>query len=323
MILNKCSILRIPLFLVLLVCLLPGILSAGNNVEKRITIITSDHLKSSARATYGVKKTLSSLKLQIKIDSIIISGNESEYPSGIAKIKENRPDVLVTVGSSATRFAKENFPDLPIVFVAVKYPVLSGFVTSHEQPGGNITGASLDIPEDVQFRYFRKLIPGLKRIGVIYTSNTESLIPQATIIARQMGMKMIPVLISSPKELAVAIDSLSKTVDGIWSVADMDLFNAKSTKFLISNTLRKRIPFMGFSRNIVESGALFSLDFDYKAVGFQAGEIVGRVLNGEKPSEIKVTTSDLIWFHYNEKTARHIGVKVPEELIAVAKEVYR
>jgi putative ABC transport system substrate-binding protein len=80
---------------------------------------------------------------------------------------------------------------------------------------------------------------------------------------------------------------------------------------------------MGFSRHVVASGALFALDFDYKAVGHQAGEIVNRVIKGEKPQEISVTSADVIWFHYNEKTAKHIEVTIPEELVAVAKEVYR
>jgi putative ABC transport system substrate-binding protein len=80
---------------------------------------------------------------------------------------------------------------------------------------------------------------------------------------------------------------------------------------------------MGFSRHVVESGALFALDFDYKAIGFQAGEIVKLVLAGQKPSAIPVTLADLVWFHYNEKTAEHVKVKIPDELVAVAKEVYR
>ena len=80
---------------------------------------------------------------------------------------------------------------------------------------------------------------------------------------------------------------------------------------------------MGFSRYVVESGALFALDFDYKAVGFQAGAIVNKILAGEEPKNIRVTTADVIWFHYNEKTSERINVKIPDELAAIAKEVYR
>ena len=112
-------------------------------------------------------------------------------------------------------------------------------------------------------------------------------------------------------------------MQGIWSVADMNLFKEKTTRYILINTLRKRIPFMGFSKYVVESGALFALDFDYKAVGRQAGHIVNKILSGKSPATTKVTTADVIWFHYNEKTAERINITIPEELVAVAKEVYR
>ena len=80
---------------------------------------------------------------------------------------------------------------------------------------------------------------------------------------------------------------------------------------------------MGFSRNVVESGALFALDFDYKAVGKQAGAMVDSILRGIRPDEISVSTVDVIWFHYNEKTAKLIQIAMPDELVTVAKEVYR
>jgi ABC-type uncharacterized transport system substrate-binding protein len=80
---------------------------------------------------------------------------------------------------------------------------------------------------------------------------------------------------------------------------------------------------MGFSRHVVESGALFAIDFDYKAIGRQAGEIASRILNGGRIEDSPVTAPDIRWFHYNERTAEYLNIKVPEELIAVAKEVYR
>ena len=80
---------------------------------------------------------------------------------------------------------------------------------------------------------------------------------------------------------------------------------------------------MGFSRYVVESGALFALDFDFKAVGLQAGNIVNRILDGEKPGEITVTSVEFIYLHINEKTSKRINVAIPSELLAVAKEVYK
>jgi putative ABC transport system substrate-binding protein len=253
----------------------------------------------------------------------MISGVPDVDAKLVDSVKSLTPNLVLTVGSAATNFAKESFADLPIAFCAVKYPVLSGFVSSFSEPGGNITGASLNIPIDVQFKYFARIVPNLKRIGVLYSQNTAPLIPQAEVVANSMGMELVAIKISQSKELPAALDSLAQQCDGLWSLADPNLFDSKTTKYIIMNTLRRRIPFMGFSRNVVESGALFSIDFDYKAIGFQVGRTVNRIVAGENPGQISVTTSDANWFHYNEKTAKHIGIKIPEELVAVAREVYR
>jgi putative ABC transport system substrate-binding protein len=288
-----------------------------------IAFFSSDSLTSTERCMRGAKKVLKRDNENINFHDFLIHQNVDQNLRTVDSVRAVRPDLIITIGSSATRFAKDNFDDIPIVFAAVKYPALSGFVPTLYQPGGNVTGASLNIPVDVQFKYFKRVIPGLKKIGVLYTDNTASLIPPASIVARQMGLELEAVKISDKTELPRALDKLARDVQGIWSVADPNLFDPQSTRYILLNAMRKGIPVMGFSRYVVESGALFALDFDYKAVGFQAGSVANRVLAGEKPGNIDVTSVDVIWFHYNEKTARHMSVEIPEELVAIAKEVYR
>jgi putative ABC transport system substrate-binding protein len=289
----------------------------------RIGLVISDSLESTTRTLHGARKVIEREYPQASLWPFLLSGVDSVDARVIDSVTVIKPTLMLTVGSSATRFAITHFPDIPIVFAAVMYPVLSGFVSSAEHPGGYVTGASLNIPDDIQFKYFKRIVPGLKNVGVLYTDNTAALIPQAKIVAARMNMNLIPLRVNENKELPAALDSLTAVADGIWSVADPNLFNSKSTKYIIAATLRRQIPFMGFSRNVVESGALFSLDFDYKAVGFQAGGIACRVIKGEKPGDIAVTTTDSHWFHFNAKTADYINVKVPDELVAIAKEVYR
>jgi len=291
--------------------------------DMRIAIVTSDSLKSTNRSLTGARKTISGEHPEAEFFEVMISGDSAADSKLVDSIRSLEPTLIMTVGSAATGFAKENFTDLPIAFCAVKYPVLSGFVKSFSAPGGNITGASLNIPIDVQFKYFARIVPNLKKIGVLYSHNTAPLIPQAEVVARSMGMELVAIKIEQSRELPFALETLANECDGLWSLADPNLFDSKTTKYIIMNTLRRRIPFMGFSRNVVESGALFSIDFDYKAIGFQVGAIVNRIVAGESPGQISVTTSDANWFHYNEKTAEHIGLKIPEELVAVAREVYR
>lgn len=288
-----------------------------------VVILKSDRLKSTKRSLYGARKVINQEFGNIAYTEFLLKKTESISQQIIDSIRILNPALILTVGSSATGLAKESFQDIPIVFTSVKYPSLSGFVETLDKPGGNVTGASLDIPLEVQFRTFKQIAPEMKKIGVLYSRHTEKLIGDARIQARKMGLTLVALPVNQNNELPGALDSLIRTVDGIWSVADPNLFTPQSTKYILLNTLRGNIPFMGFSRHVVESGALFALDFDYKAVGYQAGSIACRILHGEKPSDIRVSMVDVLWFHYNEKTAGRVDVNIPASLVAVAKEVYR
>lgn len=288
-----------------------------------IAILLSDSLTSTQRTLHGAKKVINRSHENVSFYSFLLAQDQHEKQSLIESLNILKPKVILSIGSPATSFAKENFKDIPIVFAGVINPALSGFVNSITNSGGNITGASLDIPTNIQFKYFKQIVPGMKKIGLLYTNSTASLIPPAKVVAQQMGLSLVAFEIKDDKDIPGALDSLASTVDGIWSVADPDLFDPQSTRYILLNAIRKSIPFMGFSRYVVESGALFALDFDYKAVGYQAGDMICKILSGTKPGEIRVSTVDVIWFHYNEKTAKHINVTIPEDLVMIAKEVYR
>ena len=297
--------------------------AASRAGAESVVFICTDDLTSTKRTISGARSVIKGSGQEVEFTTITIESEAASLTRQLDSIRTLDPDILIPVGTAATQIAKENFPSTPIVFSSVMYPVISGFVRSLDQPGENITGACLDIPARIQFRYFQQIIPEAETIGVLYTSNTAILIPPARVVAAEMGIQLVAIEIKSPRDLPQALDSLSRVADGLWSVADQNLFDPQTTKYILLNSLRRSIPFMGFSRYVVESGALFALDFDYKAIGRQAGKITARILNGEDPSTIPVSTPDIIWFHYNEKTARHVNVTIPGELVSIAKEVYR
>ena len=299
------------------------LMSLQSMAAVNIAVLKSDNLKSTNRSLQGAKKIIKKQHNDAVFHIFNINMGPEFNLQIVDSIKAVNPTLILTIGSSATRLAKDNFTRTPIVFCAVKYPVLSGFVNSLTHPGGNITGASLNIPIKIQINTFKEIIPDMKKLGVLYTSNTQTIIEEAKRELKKHGVELVPALVEQNKDLPKALDSLAMVVDGMWSVADPNLFTSKSTKFILLNSLRKGIPFMGFSRNVVESGALFALDFDYKAVGFQAGEIANRILAGEMPDAISVTSADVLWFHYNENTAKRINIVMPDGLVAIAKEVYR
>jgi putative ABC transport system substrate-binding protein len=303
-----------------------GLIVLGSPASARggnIAFLTSDTLTSTQRAVSGARRLITRDHPDEAIHQFLLSPSAGGVQAVVDSIRGLKPKLILTVGSTATRFAQERFSEIPIVFSSVMYPTVSGFVDSPSRPGRNVTGASLDIPPDIQFRYFKKILPNLRRIGILFTDNTAPLIPASRRTARAMGLELVAIRVSSPKELPAAIDSLAGSVDGVWSLADPALFDPQSTKYILLNCLRRGLPVMGFSRHVVESGALFALDFDYKAIGRQAGRIACAIIDGADPSALAVSTPDIIWFHYNENTARHMSIAIPEELVAVAKEVYR
>jgi len=297
--------------------------SVAVSAADRIAIISIDQDSTTLRTIKGVRKAIDVAGIAVTYQEAILSGNRAEDQKMILSLADFDPKLFVTIGSYATSAIANAFPNKPIIFATVINPEASGFVTSMENPGGRITGASLDIPPDIQFKYLQRVVNSAKTVGVLYSPETKNIIVQALSAAQKIGINLIAVQVQSEKEIPQAIDSLCKVSDALWSIADQRVYTPQSTRYIILQTLRNRIPMMGFSQALVEAGGLFTLDYDFKDIGRQAGEIALRVLGGASPGAIPATTPGIIYFKYNEKTADRIKIKLPDDLLAIAKEVVK
>jgi len=290
---------------------------------KKIAIVSIDEDPSTIRTIKGIKKALDRSGFEIVYLEVMLTGHSENDARVMGEIKTFNPYLFITISSYATQEISRAYPSTPIIFSNVMNPMSSGFVKSMNQPGGMITGAALDIPPDMQFKYFQRVVGKINNLGVIYSSETENIILQAEEAARERGIRLVSLKVESEKDIPRAIDSLCRVADALWSVADHTVYTPQSTRHIVLQTLRNRIPMMGFSQSLVEAGGLFTLDFDFKDIGRQAGEIASRVLIGTRPGQIPVSTPGVIYFKYNEKTALQIGTVIPDDLLAVAKEVIK
>jgi putative ABC transport system substrate-binding protein len=293
------------------------------HAAKNIAIVSIDEEPTTIRTIKGIKKALDRSGFQVTYMEAVLTGHTEDDARIMSDLRKFAPTLFVTISSYATHVIAGEFPDRPIIFANVMNPKAGGFVRSMDHPGGRITGAALDIPADLQFKYFQRVVGKINTMGVIYSSETENIIRQAEAAASARGIDLISLKIESEKEIPRAIDSLCKVSEALWSVADHTVYTPQSTKHIVLQTLRNRIPMMGFSQALVEAGGLFTLDFDFKNIGEQAGEIASRVLFGADPGQIPVSTPGVIYFKYNEKTAEQISIKIPDDLLAVAKEVIK
>ncbi|MBI4574020.1 MAG: ABC transporter substrate-binding protein [candidate division NC10 bacterium] len=232
----------------------------------------------------------------------------------IQAIRAKRPVLVVTLGSEATARVTPQIKDLPVVFCMALNPVASGFVPELERPGGNVTGASLDVPLSTQFEAIRSVVPAARRVGVLFNpAQTGSVVLQAGKAAQEAGLTLVPRAVQTPAEVPRALEGLGRQTDFLWAVADSTVFFGGSTEHILRYTLTNGIPFMGLSPAFVQAGALMALAVDYGAVGEQCGALALQVLAGRAPAGLAVTVPERVTLHLNLRTAENIGLKIPSQ----------
>jgi putative ABC transport system substrate-binding protein len=314
------SIVRRLFFWILILLLFRGVASSE---EKRVIIVKSSDSPSFQAAAEGVKKEIKRGDINPVFIEYDLSLNPPDEQQIVQKVRELNPDLIVTIGSKSTALFSKQIKEIPIVFSAVLNPISSGFAQSMWSSGKNLTGASLDIPISVQLEKFKLIVSGLKKVGVIYTQDSEPVVVEAERVCKEIGIELVPVAISSEKEIPEVMEKLEQNIDGLWAVADTIIFTPQSTQYLLLFTLRNGIPFMGPFTSFVKAGALFTLAWNDKDVGRQSGELALRVLSGEDPQQIPITTPRMIYLILNMRTAEQIDLEIPPHIVSVAKEVYQ
>jgi putative ABC transport system substrate-binding protein len=311
-------------FLVIASFFAAPLLVGAEEKECRIAILKSWDLPEYNTALKGFSEVLDEHAIACQILTFNLHGDEEGISAVAKQIYSFHPTLIVAIGSRATAMAQKHLGDVPIVFSMVLYPVASGFVKSIERPGRNVTGAAIDIPIKYQMQLLLRIVPNLKRVGVLYSpEETEAVVQEAANVARSMGLNLIAEKVSSETDVPETLGRLERQhIQTLWSVADGKVFTPQSTQYIIEETVKKQIPFMGPHSAYVRAGALVALTPSYEDNGRQAGEIAIQVLKGANPATIPVAVPRGAEIALNLRVATHIGVKIPETLIDEASQVF-
>lgn len=295
---------------------------AAAAIAARVAVIKSSSIPPFDEAAAAMIEVLRGQTPQPEILTFTLDGDLRKGAGVLDEVRAAQPKVIVTIGSLATSAAL-NDPSLgaPVVFSMVLYPQQSGFVS---RPGRGVTGASLDVPHEVQFRYLRQLLPSAQRVGVLYNpAETGAIVAAAAAAASALELSLVSETVEEPGRAVAALGRLMEKVDVVLAVADSHVFTAQTTSALILAALRAGKPLLGLSTGQVRAGALAALYTEYADVGRQTAEIVGRVLQGQNAGTIPVTQVRSVKLALNLRTAAHLGVKVATELESAAGEVVR
>jgi putative tryptophan/tyrosine transport system substrate-binding protein len=237
-----------------------------------------------------------------------------------------RRQVALIVGNTpAALAAKAATTTVPIVFVIGGDPVRDGLVANLNRPGGNVTGVSF-ISADLgakQLGLLRELRPGATRIGVLVDPKwptTERFVSQLQAAALAVGQQLIVLDVSSDREIETAFTTLVQRGVGalFWGTG---WFMLSQRERAVALAARHRIPAMYLLRDYILAGGLMSYASSDTDAYRQAGVYAGRILKGEKPGDLPVVLPTKFELVINLKTAKALGLEIPDKLLAIADEV--
>lgn len=234
-------------------------------------------------------------------------------------VRTQSPRLVLAVGLMAAQVAMEQLQEFPSIYVMVAQPRKYGLV------GNNIAGISLDIPVEMQFQTYKSMLPGLRSIGTIYDPGKSSeLIDEAKKIAAEMDLELVAIPVASQREVPGALRGLIGRIGALWMVPDDTVVTTDSFKHFLVSTLENSVPFIAASDIFVEVGALAAVTPDYGDVGRQSCKLAQALEKGELHlSDLNVVPPEKVNLTLNLRTARKIGIHIPESVVGSARTVIR
>jgi putative ABC transport system substrate-binding protein len=250
------------------------------------------------------------------------AGRRERFAEIAAELVRLKVDVIVTNGTPAVMAARQATPAIPIVFAAAGDPVATGLVASLARPGGNVTGLSLQSGDLASKRLglLREVIPSLGRLAILANAgnpNAALEIGELQAAARTLGLEVATADIRAAEDIAPAIEALKDRAQALF------VHPLVTTDWVRVNSLAlgARLPTLHGLREGVEAGGLMSYGANVPDLFRRAGDYVDKILRGAKPGDLPVeqpTKFDLV---INLKTAKALGLAIPELFLARADEV--
>lgn len=239
-------------------------------------------------------------------------------------IVARNPDVIIAAATPAIRAVQQATKTIPVIMAPATDPIGSGFIQSFARPGGNITGVanmSLDLSAK-SFEFLRTMAPKARRITVLMTNNPSHPAQFANIreAAKGQGLAVTAIIVNDAKQIDAAASQMAREKsEALLVITDPLLISERER--LADLAMKLRLPAVYQTSEHVEAGGLLSYGADLKKLTARAAYYVDRIFKGAKPGELPVeqpTTFELV---VNLKTAKALGLKVPQTILIQATKV--
>jgi putative ABC transport system substrate-binding protein len=248
-------------------------------------------------------------------------------PALAAELVTSQVSVIFATGSPVpARAAKMATSTIPIVFAYGGDPVSDGLVASLNRPGGNVTGATFigTALTSKKMGLLREILPQVSDVALLVNPKgtlAEGQINEAKAAANVLGLNLSIVTAVSEGEFDEAFATMSRLKVGAYLISTDPLFGFNGRFLHVTKGLLQGIPAVGVGHVDGVAGSLFSYGPNLADTWRQAGVYIGRILKGEKPSDLPVVQPTKFELVINLKTARQLGIDIPPTLLSRADEV--
>ena len=252
-------------------------------------------------------------------------GNYERLPGLAAELVQMKVDVIIAGGSAAVQAAQQATTTIPIVMVRIGDPVGSGFVASLARPGRNITGPT-NILVDVASKYvelLRAAAPKLSRVTVLVNPANPInavFLKRVQSTEKTNNVTISPIEASTSSQIEAAFGAMTRERAGALIVLGDPSF-ASQARRIADLATQQRLPTMFWTREPVESGGLMSYGQHNAEHYYRAATYIDKILKGAKPGDLPVEQATKIELIINLKTAKAIGLTIPQQLILQADKV--
>ena len=252
-------------------------------------------------------------------------GRSERLPDLAADLVRLKVDVIVSYGTPATRTAKHATTTIPIVMVGIGDPLRTGLVASLARPGGNITGNVILGPEIItkRLQLLKEAVPKASRVALLYNPENPSNalnVQELQVGAPALGVTLQWVKVSSPDQFESALSAMTRgRPDALIVTADPmhQLYVGRVVDFAAKN----RLPVMYQVKENVIAGGLMSYGASLPDLFRRAATYVDKILKGAKPAALPVEQPTTFELAINLKTAKALGLTIPQSILARADQI--
>ena len=252
-------------------------------------------------------------------------GKQERLPELAAELVRLKVDVLATQGTPPAQAAQKATTTIPIVMINVGDPLGSGLFKSLARPGGNSTGLSSLVTDlgPKLLQIMREMMPRISHVAVLVNPTNAAInafLKSVQVAAQQLGLKIQPVEASTPQEIANGFAVMVRENAGALIVPQEAIFQQQKSQIL-DLVATHRLPSIGTYAEYVEGGGLVSYGNSIWENPRRAATYVDKILKGANPGDLPVEQPTQFELVINMKTAKVLGIKVPQSLLLQATKV--